>query len=114
MIITKKPHMSVGTIGHVDHGKTTLTAAITKVLFLIIVIALFLFNSNMLYLGATTPEDRDFQGWLPFFTSLFSAGPQRAAFDLYWMMVRGDALHSYATQVFGDFDKILQASKKKE
>jgi elongation factor Tu len=27
-----KPHMSVGTIGHVDHGKTTLTAAITKTL----------------------------------------------------------------------------------
>jgi elongation factor Tu len=27
-----KPHMNVGTIGHVDHGKTTLTAAITKVL----------------------------------------------------------------------------------
>lgn len=27
----KKPHMNVGTIGHVDHGKTTLTAAITKV-----------------------------------------------------------------------------------
>merc|ERR1719263_1795484 len=27
-----KPHLNVGTIGHVDHGKTTLTAAITKVL----------------------------------------------------------------------------------
>ena len=27
-----KPHMNVGTIGHVDHGKTTLTAAMTKVL----------------------------------------------------------------------------------
>ncbi|WP_375247101.1 GTP-binding protein, partial [Qipengyuania pacifica] len=26
-----KPHVNVGTIGHVDHGKTTLTAAITKV-----------------------------------------------------------------------------------
>ncbi|MBF4509210.1 MAG: 50S ribosome-binding GTPase, partial [Aeromicrobium sp.] len=25
-----KPHMNIGTIGHVDHGKTTLTAAITK------------------------------------------------------------------------------------
>ncbi|MBI3561254.1 MAG: elongation factor Tu, partial [Gammaproteobacteria bacterium] len=25
----KKPHVNVGTIGHVDHGKTTLTAAIT-------------------------------------------------------------------------------------
>ena len=28
----KKPHVNVGTIGHVDHGKTSLTAAITKVL----------------------------------------------------------------------------------
>jgi elongation factor Tu len=28
----KKPHVNVGTIGHIDHGKTTLTAAITKVL----------------------------------------------------------------------------------
>ena len=27
-----KPHVNVGTIGHVDHGKTTLTAAITQVL----------------------------------------------------------------------------------
>jgi len=26
-----KPHVNVGTIGHVDHGKTTLTAAITRV-----------------------------------------------------------------------------------
>ena len=25
-----KPHINVGTIGHIDHGKTTLTAAITK------------------------------------------------------------------------------------
>ena len=30
--IRNKPHINVGTIGHVDHGKTTLTAAITKVL----------------------------------------------------------------------------------
>ena len=29
-----KPHVNIGTIGHVDHGKTTLTAAITKVLAL--------------------------------------------------------------------------------
>ncbi len=29
-----KPHLNVGTIGHIDHGKTTLTAAITKVLSL--------------------------------------------------------------------------------
>ncbi|CEH17231.1 translation elongation factor tu [Ceraceosorus bombacis] len=31
--VRNKPHMNIGTIGHVDHGKTTLTAAITKVLF---------------------------------------------------------------------------------
>ncbi|HHB91209.1 MAG TPA: elongation factor Tu, partial [Anaerolineae bacterium] len=30
----KKPHVNVGTIGHIDHGKTTLTAAITKTLSL--------------------------------------------------------------------------------
>ncbi|MXX31431.1 MAG: elongation factor Tu, partial [Chloroflexi bacterium] len=30
-----KPHVNVGTIGHVDHGKTTLTAAITKTLGLL-------------------------------------------------------------------------------
>ncbi|CAH8434710.1 unnamed protein product [Schistosoma bovis] len=30
--IRDKPHMNIGTIGHVDHGKTTLTAAITKIL----------------------------------------------------------------------------------
>lgn len=29
----RKPHLNIGTIGHVDHGKTTLTAAITKVLY---------------------------------------------------------------------------------
>lgn len=28
-----KPHVNIGTIGHVDHGKTTLTAAITKVTY---------------------------------------------------------------------------------
>ena len=28
--IRSKPHLNIGTIGHVDHGKTTLTAAITK------------------------------------------------------------------------------------
>src|SRR5258705_4713350 len=27
-----KPHVNIGTIGHIDHGKTTLTAAVTKVL----------------------------------------------------------------------------------
>jgi len=30
--VRKKPHVNIGTIGHVDHGKTTLTSAITKVL----------------------------------------------------------------------------------
>ena len=29
-----KPHVNIGTIGHIDHGKTTLTAAITKTLSL--------------------------------------------------------------------------------
>jgi len=32
--IRNKPHVNVGTIGHVDHGKTTLTAAITHVLYM--------------------------------------------------------------------------------
>ncbi|SCZ81964.1 elongation factor Tu, partial [Acidaminobacter hydrogenoformans] len=31
--LRNKPHVNIGTIGHVDHGKTTLTAAITKVLY---------------------------------------------------------------------------------
>ncbi|HFE46955.1 MAG TPA: elongation factor Tu, partial [Nannocystis exedens] len=30
--VRDKPHVNIGTIGHVDHGKTTLTAAITHVL----------------------------------------------------------------------------------
>jgi len=30
--VRTKPHVNVGTIGHVDHGKTTLTAAITLLL----------------------------------------------------------------------------------
>eukprot|EP00933_Yihiella_yeosuensis_P059949 TRINITY_DN6176_c0_g3_i4.p1 TRINITY_DN6176_c0_g3~~TRINITY_DN6176_c0_g3_i4.p1 ORF type:complete len:421 (-),score=104.04 TRINITY_DN6176_c0_g3_i4:170-1432(-) len=32
VFVRGKPHMNIGTIGHVDHGKTTLTAAITKVM----------------------------------------------------------------------------------
>lgn len=32
VFLRNKPHCNVGTIGHVDHGKTTLTAAITRVL----------------------------------------------------------------------------------
>ena len=35
-----KPHVNIGTIGHVDHGKTTLTAAITTVLLSLIHISL--------------------------------------------------------------------------
>ena len=27
-----KPHVNIGTVGHIDHGKTTLTSAITRVL----------------------------------------------------------------------------------
>jgi translation elongation factor EF-Tu-like GTPase len=30
--VRDKPHVNVGTIGHIDHGKTTLTSAITKYL----------------------------------------------------------------------------------
>ena len=30
--VRTKPHVNVGTIGHIDHGKTTLTAAIAKVM----------------------------------------------------------------------------------
>ena len=33
-----KQHLNVGTIGHVDHGKTTLTAAITKVLDIVLIV----------------------------------------------------------------------------
>jgi elongation factor Tu len=33
--VRTKPHVNIGTIGHVDHGKTTLTAAITKVFFIL-------------------------------------------------------------------------------
>jgi len=40
-----KPHVNVGTIGHVDHGKTTLTAAITKVLSTITDTAIRTFDS---------------------------------------------------------------------
>ncbi|HET6443468.1 MAG TPA: GTP-binding protein, partial [candidate division Zixibacteria bacterium] len=32
IFVRDKPHCNIGTIGHIDHGKTTLTAAITKVL----------------------------------------------------------------------------------
>ena len=44
-----KPHLNVGTIGHVDHGKTTLTAALTKVVpkFKVLVKQLLLMVSIM-------------------------------------------------------------------
>jgi elongation factor Tu len=49
-----KPHLNVGTIGHVDHGKTTLTAAITKTLAL---------KGDAIYRGFdtidTAPEERE-------------------------------------------------------
>ena len=49
-----KPHLNVGTIGHVDHGKTTLTAAITKTLAL---------KGDAIYRGFDTidnaPEERE-------------------------------------------------------
>ena len=49
-----KPHVNIGTIGHVDHGKTTLTAAITKTLSLM--------NSNIEFLAYdqidNAPEER--------------------------------------------------------
>ena len=46
-----KPHCNIGTIGHVDHGKTTLTAAITKTLA-----ARVPGNTCLLY---TSPSPRD-------------------------------------------------------
>lgn len=42
-VACRKPHVNVGTIGHVDHGKTTLTAAITRVRTSIIYYPLLLF-----------------------------------------------------------------------
>ena len=45
-----KPHVNIGTIGHVDHGKTTLTAAISK-----------LFSKNFMDYSAidSAPEERE-------------------------------------------------------
>ena len=51
-----KPHCNIGTIGHVDHGKTTLTAAITKVLaervglfFILVVVLRTTFALRMIF-----------------------------------------------------------------
>jgi elongation factor Tu len=38
-----KPHLNVGTIGHVDHGKTTLTAAILHVLVELVMVSVLKF-----------------------------------------------------------------------
>ena len=48
-MIGSKPHVNIGTIGHVDHGKTTLTAAITKVLQK--------HNPKMQFIGRSTQID---------------------------------------------------------
>ncbi len=42
-----KPHCNVGTIGHVDHGKTTLTAAITKVLAELAAVKLLILRTSI-------------------------------------------------------------------
>ena len=43
-----KPHVNIGTIGHVDHGKTSLTAAITKY-----------FGESVSYTHLTLPTNRE-------------------------------------------------------
>ena len=48
-----KPHINVGTIGHVDHGKTTLTAALTKVFGEIGIHTRSAVSCNSLPLGAS-------------------------------------------------------------
>ncbi len=50
-----KPHLNVGTIGHIDHGKTTLTSAITKFLadmgnFLFLLFYFLLRKKNLVFL----------------------------------------------------------------
>ena len=56
-----KPHVNIGTIGHVDHGKTTLTAAITKTLAL---------KGDADFMDYSSidkaPEERE-RRWWPFF-----------------------------------------------
>ena len=43
--VRSKPHVNIGTIGHVDHGKTTTTAAITKYYTIIFKKSSILLNS---------------------------------------------------------------------
>jgi len=52
--VRSKPHVNIGTIGHVDHGKTTLTAAITKVLS-----AKFGGNAKAFHEIDNAPEERE-------------------------------------------------------
>ncbi|GJZ80911.1 DETOXIFICATION 40-like protein [Tanacetum coccineum] len=59
--ITVKPHVNVGTIGHVDHGKPTLTAAITK---------LMKNESEMLLERATLAENEMTKGYVWYFQIL--------------------------------------------
>ena len=50
-----KPHVNIGTIGHVDHGKTTLTAAITKVP---LPLRTAITNSSLMTRSTTLPKKR--------------------------------------------------------
>ena len=61
-----KPHVNIGTIGHVDHGKTTLTAAITLVLAKKGLSEIRSFDSI-----DNAPEEKDFT--LSLLASIFSA-----------------------------------------
>ena len=76
-----KPHLNVGTIGHVDHGKTTLTAAITKVL------AKNVPNDSANHIVAfdqidNAPEER--QRGITIATSLTRSTPRRTATTPTW------------------------------
>ena len=53
-----KPHVNIGTIGHVDHGKTTLTAAITATLSTVGTAELKNY-ADMMYDGEWTAKDPD-------------------------------------------------------
>ena len=59
-----KPHCNIGTPGHVDHGKTTLTAAITKVLSEAVVQAALtlLLMIKLIKLRKKRRENYDFNG----------------------------------------------------
>ena len=61
--VRSKPHINVGTIGHIDHGKTTLTAALTKVSA-----DKGFFKDKIVFVGTTAPElyrsDEDMKAFL--------------------------------------------------